>query len=224
MGNGLFLSRIGFPALVICLLAPCLTAKEIPKPKVLKHSFALGGGSGIPGGDLSRLMSSSALVRLGYGYRLRIHLQLDLGLDAVMRAAGISISQQSLVGEIRVRDDEIMVPFGGRAILPVLKDRLEVFAGGGGAYLRYEETAEIPGVDAYNSFPCPSCTSRDGWGYYATAGINVALHRWRSASVGVGVETRYFKGNTSGKLLGAGASFGTSDSWFNPTLNMMIRF
>ena len=214
--------RRSLMASLACIPALPLTAQDESRP--WKHTFVLGGGVGIPAGDLRRFMSSSAAVRLKYGYRFTRNLQADLGLDAVIRAAGISITEQSMVGELRKRDDEYMVPFGGRAILPLAADRLELFAGGGAAYLRYTESADIPGLkySGWVEVPCPGCTSRSGWGMYGTAGANVALERRKH--VWLGVEAQYIKGTTSGKLLGNGARFETKDRWLNATMNLILRF
>ncbi len=220
-----FLCRVYSLALAFSLLAPSVAAQS-ESPSARKNQITLGGGAGIPGGELRQSMSSSALVRVAYGFRIRRHFQADIALDVVMRSAGISISQQSLVGEIRIRDDEYLLPFGGRAILPLVSYRLELFAGGGVVYLRYEETAEIPGLDVYGdgyvNIPCPTCRSRAGWGYYGTAGLDFALDRGQR--VWLGVEGRYIKGRTSGALLGSGAPFGTNDTWFNPSMNLKFRF
>ncbi len=207
---------------LIGLPVPALIAQDEP-PTPSSHFFFAGGGAGIPHDDIHHLMSSSALVRLGYGYRILPHIQADIALDIIFRAAGISLSQQTWIGEIRVRDNEILLPFGARAILP-LGRRFELFAGGGAAYLRYEEEAEIPGYpqNEYGSVPCPACTSRDGWGYYGTAGFNIAIEHKRR--VWVGLEGKYLHGSTSGVLLGSGTPFGTDDSWFNPSFNLIFRF
>ena len=227
MGNFMAISvfvRMGLMAALACMLSVPLTAQEVSRPQ--QNMFVIGGGVGLPAGDLEHLMSSAALIRVGYGYRFRRFFQADSGLDAVVGAAGINISRPSLVGELRIRDFEYMACFGGRAILPLAEDRLELFAGGGGAYLRYNEEAEIPGLNYYGSgvidVPCPGCASRSGWGYYGTAGFNVALEQRHR--VWLGVEARYIKGATSGNLLGTGARFKTEDQWLNTSLNLAVRF
>jgi hypothetical protein len=213
-------------ALLVCLLAVPLMAEERWQPG--KNTLVVGCGVGIPSGDLRAYMSSSAAFRIKYGYRMTRYLQAEIGLDGVIRGAGISVSQQTFVGEVRKRDFEYMIPFGGRAILPLAAGRLELFAGGGGAYLKYSEEAQMAnmpwcyGPSCYIEIPCPACASRSGWGYYGTAGVNVALERRKR--VWLGVEAEYIKGATSGKLLSTGAPFETKDRWFNPSLNLVFRF
>jgi len=223
MAKCIFL-RIGLMAASACLLSVALIAQDESRPQ--RNRFVIGGGVGLPAGDLKRWMSPAALVRVGYGRRVSRHFQMDLGLDAVVGAAGINITQQSLVGELRIHDVEYMVPFGGRAILPLAEDRFELFAGGGGIYLRYDEEAEIPGLKCYGScyyeIPCPSCTSRGGWGYYGTAGVNFALDRRHR--VWLGLEARYTKGTTSGTLLSTVAGFETEDRWLSTSMNLVFRF
>lgn len=219
--------RLLLQVVLVALLASVLSipsmAQEDPRPR--KNTLVIGGGAGIPGADLGNVMSPSALLRLGYGYRLRKHFQVDIGADLVLHAAGIDVSQQTFIGEVRKRDNEYLIPFGGRVVLP-LAQRFEVFAGGGGTYLWYGEEAYVPGMkctgSCYYDVPCPSCISRGGWGYYGTAGVHISLERrnrfW------LGTEMRYFKGATSGRLLGNGAQLETKDQWFNPSLNLVCRF
>ncbi len=225
MTIGKSLCKAGIIAFLICLPATFLIAQE-ESPANFKHSVYIGGGFGMPRGDMRQFMASSGLVRFGYGYRVGRYFQVDLSWDVVWRAAGIGITQQSLVGEIRITDSEHFVPFGGRVILPLAKNRLEFFAGGGGAYLRYEEDADIPGAHVYGNsyvdYDCPSCTSRDGWGYYGNAGANIALDRRQR--VWVGVEVRYVRGRTSGVLLSPDAPYATSDRWINSAVNLSYRF
>ncbi len=215
-------------ALLLIFTALPLAAQD--ESRLRRGTLVLGGGAGIPSGDLTQFLSSSAAVRLKVGYRITRYLEANVGLDVVMRAAGISKSQQTWVGEIRIKDSEYMIPFGGRAILPMAAGWVELFAGGGGAYLRYDEEADIPGLsysgDPYGSssidIPCPACTARSGWGYYGTAGVNIALERRKR--VWVGIETQYLHGSTSGTLLGNGVRFETNDGWFIPTFNVVFRF
>jgi hypothetical protein len=185
-----------------------------------RFSFTIGGGAGVPGRDLRASFEDSPLVRVGFGYRLTRYFQADVGLDAVIHAAGVDFSQSTFIGRLRVRDNEYLVPFGGRAILPI--GRVELFGGGGGAYLHYGESVEVPGSGTDSSYNCTVCTSRGGWGYYATAGVMTAVDRHHR--FWVGVETRAIRGRTSGDPLGSVPPFETKDQWINTAAVFMVRF
>jgi hypothetical protein len=185
-----------------------------------KFSFTLGGGVAVPGQDLRGSFTNTGLVRLGFGYRFWRYLQADAGLDAVIHAAGVDFSRSSIIGNLRVRDNEYLVPLGGRAILPI--GRVELFAGGGAAYLHYAEEVEVPGGGSDSSFNCTICTSRGGWGYYAVAGVTAAVDRRKR--FWVGVETRAFRGRTSGDPLGSVPSVETRDQWVDTAAVFTVRF
>lgn len=184
----------------------------------------------MPTGELKQYMATRPAIRIGYGYRLHRYFQADIAVEGVFGAAGVRVSQQSLIGELRLRDSETLVPFGGRAILPLAKGRLEFHGGGGGAYLHYGEEVEVPsGVSVYTggmpavvSVDCPSCKSRGGWGYYGAAGAAVALDSrrlfWLAAS------TRLMKGTTNGQPLGSVPAFRTNETWLNTSLEFGVRF
>ncbi len=173
--------------------------------RLWKHMFTIGSGAAIPAGDLKQFMSPSAALRFKYGYRFTRTIQADFGLDMVIHAAGINESGK--------QDFEFMIPLGGRVILPLFSDSFEPFAGVGGAYMTYNE--------ARGSY-CAGCVSRGGWGFYGTAGANVALEQKKH--VGLGIEAQYLKGTTSGKLLGTGVAFESKDRWLTTTLNLVFRF
>jgi hypothetical protein len=172
-----------------------------------KNMFTIGAGAGIPSGDLKQFMSPSAAIRFIYGYRIARNIQADFGFDMVIKAAR---DYESSKGKSNI---EFVFPLGGRAILPLSSDRLELFAGAGGAWLRYNE-----GRGNY----CSDCVSRGGWGVYGTAGANVALEHKKH--VWLGIEGRYTKGTTSGKMLGTGVAFESKDCWLITTLNLIFRF
>jgi hypothetical protein len=187
-------------------VAYAMTTPLMAQSNSWKNMFTIGAGVGIPAGDLKQFMSPSAALRFKYGHRFTQNIQADLGLDMVIHAAGIN--------EMRKRDYEFAFPIGGRVILPLSSDCFELFAGGGGAYLKYNE--------AIWGNICSGCASRGGWGVYGTAGANVALERLRH--VWLGIEAQYLKGTTSGKLLGTGVAFESKDGWWTTTLNLDYRF
>ncbi len=167
-------------------------------------------------------MTTSPLLTLGFGYRPIQYLQADVGMDAIFHAAGVRGFQDTIIGRIKIRDNEILVPFGGRAILPLASRRIELFGGGGAAYLHYGESVEVPGSGDGSSFNCRTCRSRGGWGAYAIAGINVAVER--SRRFWVGVESRLVHGKTNGDPLGAVPPLQTQDTWINTAAVFLVRF
>jgi len=66
--------------------------------------------------------------------------------------------------------------------------------------------------------PSPLRTSRGGWGYYATAGLQVALDRYQHFRLGMG--PRIYRGHTDGEPLGAVPGIRTRDLW----INLMAEF
>jgi hypothetical protein len=185
-------------------------------------SVSMGAGGAIPREDLASFMNTSPLLRVGFGYRPFRYLQADVGLDAIFHAAGVRGFQDTIIGRIRIRDNEILVPLGGRAILPLPGQRIELFGGGGATYLHYGETVEVPGAGTDSGFRCQTCKSRGGWGSYATAGVNVAVEG--SRRFWVGVETRLFHGKTNGDPLGAVPPLETQDTWINTAAVFTVRF
>ena len=191
------------------------------QPLARQFSFNIGAGGAIPREDLASFMTTSPLLTVGFGYRPIRYLQADVGMDAIFHAAGVRDFQDTIIGRLKIRDNEILVPFGGRGILPI-GPRIELFGGGGAAYLHYGESVEVPGGGDDSSFKCRTCRSRGGWGYYAIAGVNVAVER--SRRFWVGVESRLIHGKTNGDPLGAVPPLETTDTWINTAAVFTVRF
>lgn len=194
---------------------------------IQRNSFSIGAGAAVPGQDLKPFMSSAIQFRLGYGYRFLRYLQADMGLNVVVQAAGVEGTIESPVGESKIRDFEYLLPLGGRAVLPLAHGWIEIHAGGGGAYLRYQEEASVPsGVHCYGNcyydIDCLTCTSRSGWGQYATVGAAVALDRQSRAWLGL--NTQFFRGGTSGDSLGSVRAPKSRDTWAVVSLELTRRF
>ena len=211
------MTRIHPSAVLALLFAAALSGQPLAR----QFSVNIGTGGAIPREDLASFMTTSPFVRVGFGYRPYRFLQADVGLDAIFHAAGVRDFQDTIIGRIKIRDNEVLVPLGGRGILPI-GPRLELFAGGGAAYLHYGESVEVPGGGGDSSFQCQTCRSRDGWGAYATAGLNVAVAR--SHRFWVGVESRIFHGRTNGDPLGVVPPLETHDTWINTAGFFMVRF
>ena len=174
-----------------------------------RHNITFGVGGASPRGALRGFFQARPAIALSYGYRFLPYLQADVGLDTVLGAGGVRDFLETSLGPVRIRDFQFLVPFGGRAILPVFRGRLLFFGGGGGAYLRYAELLRQP--SDYFRIDCPVCGSRSGWGYYALTGINGFLDRGRHFRSGVNVKV--YRGHTEGDPLGAVPSIRTRDRW-----------
>ncbi len=223
------MSRISFGiASMVFILARSIPAQENSRPH-WKNSLFVGSGMAVPGGGSKQYMFKSALVRLGYSRRLSDHFQADMSLDAIVHGAHVKSREMTSVGKVEIRDNEYLVCFGGRAVLP-LGSRFEFFSGGGGAYMRYSEEAGLPsGITVISwggpysvNIDCPTCKSRAGWAYYGTAGGNVVFDRRRR--VWLGLELRLIKGTTSGDPLGSGSRFDTREQWVGTTVNLRYDF
>jgi len=204
-----------------CTFAAAVSGHLDAQPLARQFSFNIGTGGAIPREDLASFMTTSPLLTIGFGYRPIRYLQADAGMDAIFHAAGVRSFQDTVIGRIKIRDNEILVPLGGRGILPI-GPRMELFGGGGAAYLHYGESVEVPGGGSDSSFNCRTCRSRGGWGYYAVAGVNVAVER--SRRFWVGVESRLVHGKTNCDPLGAVPPLETQDTWINTAAFFMMRF
>jgi hypothetical protein len=201
---------------VLPAFLPCLPAQTwYPK-----HNLTFGLGAGNPQSELKSYFDTKVGTHVGYGYRFHRFFQADIGFDTIFGAGNVREFVDTFIGPRRVRDYQYMVPFGGRAIAPLFGGRLEIQGGGGGAYLRYSERISQP--DDYYRLDCPVCTARSGWGYYATAGLVVALDRYQRFRIGV--SPRVYRGHTKGDPLGAVPGVRTKDHWVNVTAELGISF
>ncbi|HWQ54034.1 MAG TPA: hypothetical protein VN442_10140 [Bryobacteraceae bacterium] len=189
---------------LLLVLSPLCAQEYFPR-----HNFTFGVGGAAPGADLSNLMSNSAGVSVGYGYRFMRYFQADVGMDILFGAARIREFLQTDIGGFRIKDREYFVPMGGRAIVPLVGGKLLLSAGGGGLYMRYNERVNQP--SSYYRIDCPICTSRSGWGYYTQLGADYFIGR----NFRLGVKTRVYRGHTEGEPLGSVPGVRTRDQWVN---------
>lgn len=173
-----------------------------------RHTFTANLGSALPKQDLEPFFEQSFMAGGSYGYRFLRYFQADGGLDVVFGAARVRDFLD--VGfPLRIRDRQYFANFGGRAILPLARDRVHFFGGGGGSYMRYAEVLDQP-FD-YARFACDVCDARDGWGYYALAGANLALDRGQHFRVGF--TSKMYGGHTDGQGLGPLPGIRSKDRW-----------
>ncbi|MBK5292063.1 MAG: hypothetical protein JJE04_10345 [Acidobacteriia bacterium] len=187
-----------------------------------KHFFTAGGGAGVPSGDLKRYLSDSPAFRFNYGYRFHRFFQVDTGLDVVFYAADVNDYYESQVGDLRIRDYQYFVPLGGRTILPLAGDRVLLSFGGGGAYVRYQESIRQPFGEYGPRVECPPCRSRSGWGYYGLIGGSVALDRRKMLRLGV--TSQVYRAETSGDAFGGVPPVRTKDKWVNTMAELTVSF
>ncbi len=202
----------------LLVLAVCLPL--VAQPRYPKHSFTIGAGAGMPGGDLSGLFRNSGGVSFSYGYRFQRNLQADIGLDMLMGAAKVREFLATDFGYLRIRDFQFLIPFGGRAVLPVREGRLLLSAGGGGAYMRYSERLKQPSY--YYTFQCPDCEARSGWGVYALAAGSIALDS--NQMFRLGVTAKAYRGRTDGGAVGSVPAIETHDRWVNLFGDFTVSF
>ncbi len=199
----------------LVLLAMPMTAQSLYR----RHFFSVGGGGGVPGADVKPYLASSPVVRVGYGYRFARNFQADIGLDTIFHAAKVREFYESDFGDLRIKDYQFLVPMGGRAVIPI--KRVLLSAGGGGAYMRYQERVRQPFGNNFQ-IDCPVCRSRSGWGYYALLGVSVALDR--NEHFRLGATTRVFRGRTEGDAFGSVPAIRTRDTWVNTAGEFTFSF
>ena len=186
-----------------------------------KHYFSVGGGAGLPGGDIKPLLDPSPAFRFNYGYRFHRYFQADAGIDTVFYAARVRDFYESDFGDLRIKDYQFFVPMGGRAIVPLMRNRVLLSAGGGGPYMRYQERVRQPFGDNFR-IDCPVCRARDGWGYYGLVGASVAIDR--AQMIRLGFSTRVYRADVAGQSIGAVPAIQTRDSWTNSAIEVTFSF
>lgn len=185
-----------------------------------RFSVFVDAGGAIPQADLRSYFNARPFIGGGFGYRFHEFFQVEGGYDTVFGAAGIRDFLPTGFGDLRIRDYQTFIPMGGRVILPAWNDRVRVWGGGGGAYIRYSERVRQPGDDF--RIDCSVCTSRDGWGYYAQVGADVAFDPGRHFRLGVG--GKVYVGETDGEPLGAAPARRTKDRWSNVFIRFAAEF
>lgn len=176
-----------------------------------RHNVTGGLGAGQPKADLEDLFKNSFGAEIGYGYRFHPFFQADIGFETLFGAAGVRDFLPTQFGNLRIRDFQFFVPMGGRAIIPIANEKIHIYGGGGGAYMRYSE--RVRQVSDYFRIGCDVCSARSGWGYYGLVGANMALDSGRHFRVGV--TSKVYRGHTEGDPLGDVISRRTRDRWVN---------
>lgn len=187
-----------------------------------RHSFSIGGGGGVPRGDLQPLLATSPAIRINYGYRFLKNFQADIGFDTVFHAAKIRDFYESNFGDLRIKDYQFFLPVGARTIVPLANNRVQFHAGGGGAWMTYRERIRQPFGDSNIRLDCPVCRTRSGFGYYALLGTSVALDR--AQLFRLGFTTKLYRGRTSGDAFGPVPATRTQDQWLTTAAEFSVNF
>lgn len=210
---------------VACLLGSAAlpaTAQPGSRSSYMHHNITVGGGSMVPGAALSGAFSPSGFLRISYGYRFLKNVQADTGIDIGFLSAGVKDFYQSQYGPLRIRDYEYMVPLGARVVLPFRDERIQLHAGGGGAYLRYSERSTQPFANAGIRLDCPVCNARSGWGTYGSAGASIAVTP--GGHIRVGGTVNVYRATTDGQGVGTLQAGPTSDRWINAAIELKFAF
>jgi hypothetical protein len=194
-------------------------------PEYRKGSIGINFGKAEPRGDLSDIFKQSFLLGFDVGYRPVKYFQFDAGVDLVGGAAGVSrtIFVRPVGGgpvETRkIKDREIFVPFGGRLVLPLVKNRILLSGGGGFSYVRYAET---PVTEGNETIECYSCSSRTGWGPYQVASVQFILDK--NKHFGIGVTGKWYQVTTKGGSISTSIGERSRDRFFNLGANLGFYF
>ena len=207
-------SAVKVPILLLLILLPA-------QAQYYRHSVRITGGAGLPRDDLEQFFDISPAFGFSYAYRFHRNFQAEAGLDTVFHAAGIRDYLETPYGPLRIKDYQFMVPLGGRVMVPFARDRFQFTAGGGAAWLRYQEFVRQP-YGGYYQIDCPPCRTRSGWGYYALVGFSVALDSGRHFRLGA--HTKVYRAETEGDSFGALPSIVTSDAWIVPAAEFSFSF
>src|SRR6185437_14945502 len=184
-----------------------------------RNNITAGIGPGIPVGSDTAYLDAAPLISIGYGYRFYRFLQADVGFQTAFGAASNQNIEATNLGYVRGGDREYMVPLGGRLIIPTPLSRIELSAGGGGAYLHYSET--VPSSYYYTNY-CYSCTSRGGWGAYGMANVSYFLDS--DHNFHVGTTGQFISASLHGDAVGATPAINTKDHWVNISLELGFSF
>jgi hypothetical protein len=205
------------------LLTPLLLAAScFAESRYHRHNFYLIGGPGIPGSEVGQFFRTAPLFGFNYGYRFHRLFQVESGLDTVFQAADVRDFLRTDFGPLRIRDYQHMWPIGGRVVIPLGGEKVRLNAGGGAAWLRYQERVRQPFGGGFYQIQCPPCRSRSGWGGYGLVGFSVALDRGGHFRLGSNVKV--YRARTSGDAFGPLPPIETRDRWVNAAAEFSFSF
>lgn len=201
------------------------TAEGQP-PGFRRGSFEINLGALQPSADLKGAFSEGFVLGINFGYRVQRFIQLDFGADWGLSRTPLTktlIVQPKGGGPLStrdLRDNELLLPVGGRLVLPLARERILISAGGGYSYLRYfENPIEF---SLYETIRCSICDSRSGWGPYVVGQIQFVVDRERH--FGFGITAKRFQARTTGESLGTFLAGRTQDRWTTLAGTVSFRF
>ena len=164
-----------------------------------KQSISIGAGISVPN-DWSHRFKKAPVLNLDYGYRLKRHIQADIGIETVIN--GWDTYELCRFSSTPVTNAGLVVPFGGRVLLPFTSERVLLSAGAGGAYLHYTSACAAAGIGQFAA-----------WDAYSLAGASVALDK--AKRFGLGFLARYHRAYDRGYF---------QDGWLNLYIQFAVAF
>ena len=208
---------------VTLLLCGLLASSAVfAQEEIHHHNVMASVGAAVPVGSSTDYFGSAPLLAFGYGYRFNRLFQAEAGLQFAFGAAHNQNTEITDFGPMQGGDHEFMLPLGGRIYIPQPFTRLEISAGGGGAYLHYSETIPSNSYGGYYQNSCYSCTSRGGWGGYGLASVSYFLDSNHMFKVGTTVQ--YISASTNGSAVANIPAIQTTDHWTNVLFHFGLSF
>ena len=205
-----------FRAIALLSLSTGLLCEQDLFPR---HYLNAGGGVGMPRGEINQYFASRFCGTVNYNYRFHRYFQADAGYDIVLGAAQINDIVETELGNQRIRDRQHFVTFGGRGIMPLARGRVLISGGGGGAYLRYQESISQP--SQYYRLACPACIGRGGFGGYGVISAKFS-NRWQR--YWFGVTSKVIRGSSQGEPFAGLPTTRTKDHWINTFVEFGFGF
>lgn len=173
----------------------------------------LSGGAMRPGGEVTDAYDTAPAFGALFAYRVARHFAVDGGIEVGFNASKYSAQYVSSTsgnsGDLS--DYELMVPFGGQALLPIAKGQAMLSAGAGLAYLKFGE---------YGPGNCSNCGSRSGVGTYET----VQFHYFPHPAFGLGITARFVQATTDGTVIGSAWTAESKDRWMTLLGSFSMKF
>jgi len=207
--------RIRLWGTLLLALATTATAQDL----FPRHYITGGLGSGLPRGEINEYLANRFGTTINYGYRFHRYFQADIGYDLVFGAGQVKDTVDTALGTFRIRDRQHFLPFGGRGIMPLARGRVLISGGGGGAYMRYQESIPQPNVNF--RIACPYCIGRGGMGAYALVSAKFS-NRWQR--YWFGVTSKVIRGRSEGEPFAGLPVTRTKDHWINTFAEVGFAF
>jgi hypothetical protein len=184
-----------------------------------RHYLNGGVGAGLPRGQINEFFVNRPGMTVNYSYRFHRYFQADLGYEIIFGAAQIRDPVNTQLGTQLIRDRQHFVTFGGRGVMPLARGRVLISGGGGGAYMRYQESISQP--NANFRIACPVCIGRGGFGGYGLISAKFS-NRWQR--YWIGVTSKVIRGSSEGQPFAGLPTTRTKDHWINTFVEVGFAF